>query len=87
MKKEADPENGTMIDAVDLDALRIADLEISKAESSATINDLRWQMACRDREGQKRADISAIEEARKMRDRIAQGVESKYEMGLSLSTE
>lgn len=87
MSGEKDPENGTVLEAEDLDALRIAELELFKVRYIAKVNDLKWELACRNREDEKRADLHSIEEAKKVRDKISSGIESKYEMGVSLSTE
>jgi uncharacterized coiled-coil protein SlyX len=67
--------------------IRISELEVSVAEADKTVNALRWELAQYERESQESEDRERVDIAKKRRADVLEGIESKYEMGVSLSTE
>jgi hypothetical protein len=87
MVEQNDPENGTVLASEDLKRLRIVELEVALAESSARVNDLKWELSAYERAAQKCNDREMVDLAKKRRADVLEGIESKYEMGLNLSSE
>lgn len=87
MSTENEPENGTVLASEDLLRIRISELEVSVAEADSMVNSLRWELAQYEREAQKSEDLEKVDIAKKRRADVLKGIESKYEMGVSLSTE
>jgi len=87
MEHDGDPENGTVLASDDILRIRISELEVSVAEADKTVNALRWELAQYERESQESEDRERLDIAKKRRADVLEGIESKYEMGVSLSTE